>query len=89
MRRKLPSDAFTYYVSLGPDRTYGTVAKYFQVDKRTVLRHASAQKWQAQIAEICNRAARAQAPFHDNTGSRRSRMRVRVRCARMTASMSL
>lgn len=56
MKRKLPSDAFTFYVSLGPERSYGAVAKHFHVDKRTVLRHASAQKWQAQLAEIEKKA---------------------------------
>ena len=52
MRAKLTADAFAYYVSLGPSRNYAAVAKHYGCDKRTVLRHARAGRWQEQLAEI-------------------------------------
>jgi hypothetical protein len=56
MRSRLPQDAFTYYVSLGPDRSYAAVAEYFRVDKRTVTRRAASERWQEQVTEIENAA---------------------------------
>ena len=48
----LPADAFAFYVSLGPDRAYGAVAKEFGVSKRTVLRRARAEDWKGRIERI-------------------------------------
>lgn len=52
MRSKLPPDSFTYYASLGPQRSYNAVAAYFKVDKKTVVRRAIAEDWQKKIADI-------------------------------------
>lgn len=52
MKRKLTQDAFTYYVGLGPDRSYSAVAKFFQVDKRTVVARAKLERWQEQLATL-------------------------------------
>lgn len=49
MRSKLPQDAFAYYASLGPSRSYAAVATHFQVDKTTVVRRAKLEGWQDQI----------------------------------------
>jgi hypothetical protein len=56
LRSRLPADAFAYYASLGPDRSYSAVAAYFRVDKRTVLRRAKAEGWQEQVAAIETKA---------------------------------
>ena len=52
MNRKLPSDAFTYYVSLGPTRSYQAVADHFNVHKKTVTRTAKTEQWQDQLASV-------------------------------------
>ena len=60
MNRKLGSDAFTYYVGLGPGRSYQAVAEKFGVSKRAVSNMAEREKWQEKIAEL-ERKARDQA----------------------------
>jgi hypothetical protein len=60
MNRKLPADAFTYYFSLGPSRSYQAVAEKFEVSKRAVSNLADREGWQARIAEL-ERKAREQA----------------------------
>ena len=52
MTTRLATDAFSFYVSLGPDRSYGDVAKEFGVSKRTVLRRAKAEDWQGRVERI-------------------------------------
>lgn len=52
MRSKLPLDAFTYYASLGPERSYSAVAAYFKVDRKTVIRRATAEGWQTKVADL-------------------------------------
>lgn len=56
MRRKLPPDAFTYYVSLGPDRSYQAVANFYSVDKKTVVSRGKQEHWQDKLAEIERKA---------------------------------
>lgn len=51
MTRSLPDDAFTYYVSLGPSRSYSAVADRYGVNKKTVTRAAVAQRWQERLAD--------------------------------------
>ena len=60
MNRKLPPDAFTFYFSLGPGRSYQAVAEKFDVSKRAVSNLAERENWQAKIAEL-ERKAREQA----------------------------
>lgn len=50
MSGKIPTDeAFTYYASLGPGRSYAAVAARFGVNKRSVTRHAQLHGWQARL----------------------------------------
>jgi hypothetical protein len=60
MNRKLPSDAFSFYFSLGPSRSYQAVAEKFDVSKRAVSNLADREGWQARIVEL-ERKAREQA----------------------------
>jgi hypothetical protein len=50
--QKLPGDAFTYYVSLGPARSYQAVADHYEVAKRTVVRTAEREDWSARLEAI-------------------------------------
>lgn len=52
MNPKLPADAFSFYVSLGPQRSYQAVADKYGVSKRTVTNTASRDKWQARVIEL-------------------------------------
>jgi hypothetical protein len=56
IRSKLPADAFTYYTSLGPDRSYAAVASFFKVDKTTVVRRAKVEGWQQRLATLERKA---------------------------------
>jgi hypothetical protein len=60
MNRKIPADAFTYYVSLGPTRSYETVAAKYGASRRGIAEHAKRERWQERVADIEVRA-RAQA----------------------------
>jgi transposase len=50
MRRKIPVEAYAYYVSLGQARSYESVAKHFDVSKRSVTKLAAREGWQAKLA---------------------------------------
>ena len=54
---RLPPEAFSYYVELGPDRSYEAVAQKYGVSKATVVRHAERDRWQERLREA-ERAAR-------------------------------
>ncbi|MBK9386437.1 MAG: hypothetical protein IPN34_16620 [Planctomycetes bacterium] len=56
---KLPSDAFDHHFSLGVDRSYTAVAKRYAVARKTVNRHAIAERWQERIAERERKAREA------------------------------
>jgi len=58
-RRKIPQDAFTYYLSLGPGRSYQRVAEHYGVTKRAVAMLAVRERWQEQAAEIERKARQA------------------------------
>ena len=60
MTRKIPSDAFTCYASLGPARSYRAVAEKFGVTKRTVTRVATKERWCERIEKM-EREARIKA----------------------------
>lgn len=58
MIRKLPPDeAFTFYLSLGLDRSYQAVADHFGTSKCAVYEHAAKHQWTARI-EAQERQAR-------------------------------
>lgn len=55
-RRKLPPDAFSYYVNLGTGRSYAQVAEQFGVTKRAVVNLALRERWQVQVEELERKA---------------------------------
>ena len=55
--RKIPPEAVTYYVSLGPGRSYEKVAQRYGVTKRAVTKLAAKERWQEKVDEI-ERSAR-------------------------------
>lgn len=52
MIRKIPNDAFAYYVSLGTERSYSAVAAKYGVSKRGVQKAATKEDWTARLAHI-------------------------------------
>jgi hypothetical protein len=56
VNRKIPPDAFTYYASLGPKRSYQAVAEHYTVSKRAVTGLADREKWQERLMEIERKA---------------------------------
>jgi hypothetical protein len=56
MNKKLPSDAYAFYVSLGQERSYDAVATKFDVCERTVAEAAKRERWQERIADQERRA---------------------------------
>ena len=59
MNKRLPPDAFGYYVSLGPARSHQAVAERFDVHKRTVVRTADRENWADRLAAIEKEAREA------------------------------
>ena len=56
MTRRLPSEAFEYYFSLGVDRSYEAVADHYGVSKVTVTRRAKREHWQERLRELERKA---------------------------------
>ncbi|MBN1443720.1 MAG: hypothetical protein JXA90_13505 [Planctomycetes bacterium] len=52
MPSKLPFEAFDYYYSLGPGRSYTAVAEYYGVSKRAVTSRALKERWQERILDV-------------------------------------
>ena len=50
--RKIPPDAFTFYISLGPERSYQKVAEKYGVTKRAVTKVAAKESWQEQAEKL-------------------------------------
>ena len=50
--KKIPTDAFDHYFSLGPGRSYQQVADRYGVTKRAVTNLAGREDWQRRLAEI-------------------------------------
>ena len=59
MTGKIPPDAFMVYFSLGPDRSYQTVAEHFQVSKRAVVKMAVNENWQERVEKLERKAREA------------------------------
>ena len=59
MRRKLPPDAFGYYVSLGVNRSYQAVASHYGASKASVSKLAVRENWQRRVQEIEEKARQA------------------------------
>ena len=52
MKRKIPSDAFEFYVSLGPSRSYQAVADHYDVTKRAVTQCATREGWAERLSKL-------------------------------------
>jgi hypothetical protein len=53
---KLDDDAFTFYAMLGVERSFEAVAKHYHVNKRTVTRTATRERWAERLEEIEKKA---------------------------------
>ncbi len=56
MTRKIPPDAFSYYVGLGLDRSYQALADHYGVSKQAVVKAAKRERWQERLVEIERKA---------------------------------
>ena len=56
MAKKLPTDAFDFYFSLGPQRSYQAVATKYGASKRAVTALAKREKWQERLEKVENEA---------------------------------
>jgi hypothetical protein len=52
MAKRIPADAFDYYFSLGPARSYQAVAAKYGVSKRSVTSLAGREGWQERLGKI-------------------------------------
>ncbi len=52
MQRRLPDDAFEYYVALGPERSYSAVAEHYGLSKRAITKAAQRQHWTERLERI-------------------------------------
>jgi hypothetical protein len=60
MRRKIPAEAYSFYLGLGQLRSYEAVAAKYGVTKRAVTRCAKREQWQPRL-EVAERQARERA----------------------------
>lgn len=51
MKRKIPPEAFAFYLGLGVGRSYAAVAERYTVSKRAVAMRADKERWQDRIAD--------------------------------------
>ena len=56
-QKKLPDNAFAFYVGLGPGRSYASVANEYCVSRRTVCERGRKERWQERT-EAMERDAR-------------------------------
>lgn len=54
--RKLPSDAFSYYLGLGVERSYQAVADHYGASKTAVANLAHRENWQGRLLEVERKA---------------------------------
>ena len=54
--KKIPPDAFDFYFSLGPPRSYQAVADKYGVTKRAVTVLAKRENWQTRLTEVEQKA---------------------------------
>jgi hypothetical protein len=60
VRRKIPPEAFSHYLSLGQSRSYESVAAHFNVSKRAITNLAVRENWQMKLKDA-ERQAREKA----------------------------
>jgi len=58
--KKLPDEAFAFYLAQGASRSHQGVARHFEVDKKTVTNRAMKENWKDRVAEH-DRQRRAEA----------------------------
>ena len=56
MARKLPTDTFSYYAGLSPERSYQAVADHYGVSKQAVTKLAVRESWQQRLEDIERKA---------------------------------
>jgi len=59
MARRIPEDAFDYYVSLGASRSHQAVADRYGVSKRAVTKLATKERWRERVHALKREARRA------------------------------
>src|SRR3989454_6980516 len=59
MAKKIPTDAFDFYFSLGPARSYQAVADKYGASKRAVVGVAKREDWQRRLSEVEAKAREA------------------------------
>ena len=52
MTRRIPEDAFAFYVALGADRSYQRVADHFNVSKNGILKASDKDNWGERLEAI-------------------------------------
>lgn len=56
MNRKVPSNAFEHYFSLGPSRSYQAVAEKYGVTKQAITKVAARERWPERLSELESQA---------------------------------
>jgi hypothetical protein len=56
VNRKVPSNAFEFYFSLGPSRSYQAVADRYGVTKQAITKVAARERWPERLAELEDQA---------------------------------
>ena len=52
MSRKIPPDAFTFYFSLGPERSYRALAEKYECSERAIAKVAAKEDWQGRLNDL-------------------------------------
>ncbi len=50
MKRKIPPEAYSYYLGMGQARSYDAVAQHYHVSKRAVTNLAGKESWQVKVS---------------------------------------
>ena len=56
MNRKIPPEALSVYLGMGPGRSYEAVARHYGASKRAVVDRAKKEDWQGKVAQMELRA---------------------------------
>jgi hypothetical protein len=56
VNRKIPPEALSVYLSMGPGRSYEAVARHYGASKRAVVDRAKKEDWQGRVAQAEQRA---------------------------------
>ncbi len=60
MRRKIPPEAYSFYLGLGHTRSYEAVAAHYGVTKRSITKCALRENWQAKL-KVAEESSRSRA----------------------------